>query len=181
MKTLHADVTAALAADSFDFCYLVQIPGGLLFTDWGSNVTDSDGFVYTSTSLMTSIEHARSRDEISLNTYEITLSNVDRTISNAYRQQNYRGQSATVSLAIMSGSSTVVGTPFVIHKGSLDTFAIKETNSVSELSLTVTSNWASFEATSGRYTTDFSQKEVHPTDEFFKYAYRERSNLGWGT
>jgi hypothetical protein len=80
----------------------------------------------------------------------------------------------------LTGDDTIVGTPFIIHKGTLDTFAIKESKSVSELSLSVTSHWASFEATSGRYTTDFSQKEAHPNDEFFKFAYRERSNVGWG-
>ena len=180
MITLDPAVITALSSDNFEFCYLVSIPGGLLFTDWERDITDSNGFIYSSTGLMTTIDHSVQKDEVSLNTYEITLSNVDRTISNGYRSQNYRGQDCTVSLAVLTGDDTIVGTPFIIHKGTLDTFAIKESKSVSELSLSVTSHWASFEATSGRYTTDFSQKEAHPNDEFFKFAYRERSNVGWG-
>lgn len=179
MITLSAAQISALESDNFSYAHLIQIPGPVYLTNHGSDIVEG-GYTYLSSGLVGNLQPATQQASISLNTYKIELSNVDQTITNAYMSQNYRGFDAVVSLVLIDTNGDVINDPYIIFKGTLDNLQIEESASKAKLTLSLTSHWASFNATNTRYTTDHSQNEYHSGDSFFKWAYRERSNLGWG-
>jgi len=178
MITLNSATQAALNSDAFEYAYICQLPGNLYFTNHGSDLV-VDGQTYISTHFLTSFDDVSAGSELNLSSYNLTLSNVDRTVSDAYVNSNFRGVAAVVSMVFMV-DSVLTGDALIVYKGTLDSFGIEESRSTSELSLQLTSHWASYNQKNGRYTSDKLQQDLYPGDDIFKYANKEASSIGWG-
>ena len=179
MQTLDSATLAALASDSFEYAYLCDLPPNLRYTNHATDLTVG-GVTYISNGLVSEFSGVSQSQAISLDSYTLTLSNVSNDVAKGYTAVNFRGQSATIYMAIIE-NGVVVGTPTVIYKGTLDSFGIKETGSTSTLSLKLTSFWANYNQKGGRYTSDSIQQGLHTGDTIFKYAHEESSDsLGWG-
>ena len=170
---------AALGSDNFEYAYLCKLPANLYFTNYAKDVT-TGGQTYVSNGLTTGFSDVSQTQAISLSTYNLTLSNVDITVAQGYTATNYRGHEAIVYLAVIQ-SGAVVGTPTILYKGTMDSFAVKETATTSSLSIKLTSHWANYNQKGGRYTSDSIQSGIHMGDRFFKYSHEESADsLGWG-
>jgi len=179
MISFDSDVIDAITSDSFQFAHMVALPGSLYFTDHGSDLS-YDGNEYISNGVLQGLSTVSQTQAISLSSYSLTLSNVDRSVAQGYTATNYRGHPATIYLAII-GSGAIVGTPTVIYRGTLDTFSVKESRKTSSLGLKLTSHWASFNQKGGRYTSDSVQQSYSSGDRFFKHAHVESTDaLAWG-
>ena len=179
MQTLDAATVSALGSDNFEYAYLCDLPANLHYTNHATDIA-SGGTTYTSNGLVSEFAGVGQTQAISLSSYTLKLSNVANDVARGYTQTNYRGHAATIYLAILVDGA-VVGTPTVIYKGTLDTFAVKETNKTSALTLRLTSHWANYNQKGGRYTSDSVQQGLHTGDTIFKFAHEESSDsLGWG-
>jgi len=179
MQTLDASTLTALAADSFDYAYLCELPAGLSYTNHGKDLTVGSK-TYISNGLVSEFSGINQSQSLGLSSYTLKLSNVANTIAKGYLATNYRGHSAIIYMAIVANGA-VVGTPTIIYKGTLDTLAIKESKDTSALTLKLTSQWANYNQRGGRYTSDSVQQGLYAGDNIFKFAHQESSDsLGWG-
>lgn len=179
MQTLDAATLSALGSETFEYAYLCDLPAGLSYTNNGKDLTVG-GTTYDSNGLVSEFSGINQSQSLGLSSYTLKLSNVDNTVARAYVATNYRGHSATIYLAIVVNGS-VVGTPTIIYKGTLDSFAVKETKTTSALTLKLTSQWANYNQRGGRYTSDSVQQGLYAGDNIFKFAHQESSDsLGWG-
>lgn len=179
MLTLDASTIAALGSDSFEYAYICDLPANLHFTNHSTDLSYNSNS-YISNGLVTGFSPVTQTQGMSLASYTLTLSNVDISVAQGYSSGNYRGQDATIYLAIVSNGS-IIGTPTILYRGTLDSFAIKESGSTSSLTLKLTSHWANYNQRGGRYTSDSIQQGIHSGDRIFKYAHEESSDsLDWG-
>lgn len=179
MQTLDSVTLAALASDNFEYAYFCDLPPNLHFTNHATDLTFG-GVTYINNGLVSEFGGVSQSQAITLDSYTLQLSNVDNSIAKGYTLANFRGQPATIYMAIIQNGA-VVGTPTIIYKGTLDSFGIKETGSTSTLTLKLTSFWANYNQKGGRYTSDAIQQGIYAGDNIFKYAHEESSDsLGWG-
>ena len=179
MQTLDSQTLAALGSDNFEDAYLCKPPANLYYTNHAADLAVG-GTTYISNGLVSEFSGVSQSQGINLSSYTLKLSNVANDIARGYTATNYRGHEAIIYMAIVVDGS-VVGTPTVIYKGTLDTFGVRETNSSSALTLKLTSHWANYNQKGGRYTSDSVQQGLYEGDRIFKFAHVESSDaLGWG-
>lgn len=178
MLTTSTAFTNAIAGDTFEYAYIVDLPVGLHYTNHGSDLVIS-GTTYESNGLLVKFADVSRKPDLNLSTYALDLSNVDNTIAKAYASGLYRGLEANISIVIMV-DGVVQGSPLVLYRGTLDSFSVRDTNGSATLSLKLTSHWASYNQKAGRYSSDTLQQDLHTGDRFFQYAHVEQNNIGWG-
>lgn len=179
MQTLDSATITALGSEAFEYAYLCKLPANLYYTNHAKDLT-VDGVTYISNGLVSEFSGVSQSQAINLSSYTLKLSNVSNSVAIGYTQTNYRGHEAIIYLAIIVNGA-VVGTPTVIYKGTLDTFAVRETKTASALTLKLTSHWANYNQKGGRYTSDSVQQGLYAGDNIFKFAHEESSDsLGWG-
>ena len=67
-----------------------------------------------------------------------------------------------------------------MYKGTIDTYAITESDNESVLSLSVVSHWADFEKRSGRLTNNNSQQRFFSTDVGMNFSSQTVLDIKWG-
>ena len=178
MITLHTDTLTALTNDNFEFAYLCDLPSNLHYTNHSADLSYNSN-TYTSNGLLMDFSNVTKDQNMKVGSYTLTLSNVSTTIANAYMTTSFRGYESNIYLAIIE-NGIIVGTPIILFKGTVDTWAVNETNSTSTLQIKLTSHWASYNQKSGNYTNDTIHQQTHANDTFFKYAHSDKENIGWG-
>ena len=178
MLTLHNDTANAIQDESFEYAYLCDLPSGLYYTNHSTDLT-VNGNTYSSNGLLMKFSDVKKDHNMKVGTYNLDLSNVSTTIANAYMTTSFRGYAANIYLVILL-NNVVQGDPILLYKGTLDTWGVQETKSSSNLSLKITSHWASYNQKSGNYTNDTTHQQTYSGDDFFKYAHTDVQNIGWG-
>ena len=178
MQTFSTAFLNALDSDHFEYAYLVDLPVGQHYTNHGSDLIVGPD-TYLTNGLLVKFANIDQTQELNLATYTLELSNVTNTLAKAYAAGSYRGLPAVIKLVLLI-DGVVQGEPVVLYKGSLDSFSVRENGSTSNLTVKLTSHWASFNQMSGRYSSDKLQQDLFPGDDFFKYAHNEMSNIAWG-
>ena len=185
MITLTAEYQAALESDKFAPCYLLKLPGPLYLTTAPNDVVYKSD-IYVSGGHTIALDGIGATNDISANTYTITLDNADQTALGIYGNGNYIGSDVTVFMGLLNdnGSLIVDGSgdgPFEIYKGVFDGWGINETLTRSTIKVKVKSHWAAFNRKAGRFTNSASQQEIYPTDTFFEYAHEDVKDMRWMT
>jgi hypothetical protein len=169
-------VLSEATKDSHKLVYLVQIPGPFFITDNDINI-DYNGQLYVNSGLLLDLSTIVREEQLKLHSYHVTVSNAETTLYQTYAAQNHVGEYAEILGAFIDSAGQIVGAPLVLYQGTLD---IWEVSSENRLTLKLTSPWAAFEITAGRYTSPNSQERYSPGDQIFNMAHEERSSIGWG-
>lgn len=178
MINLHSQTEAALEADNFEYAYLCDLPANLHYTNHATDLT-IDGTTYSSNGLLLKFSDVKKDHNMKVGSYNIELSNVATAVANGYMTTSYRGHEANVYIVLLQ-NNVVQGDPILVYKGTLDTWGVQESRNSSNLTLKITSHWASYNQKSGNYTNDTTHQQTHSGDDFFKYAHSDKSNIGWG-
>lgn len=179
MLTVTAAVQAALESGDFNFAYLVDLPGPLRITNWFKDVT-YDSNVYSSNGILLEVANSGSSDAMKVDQTILSLSNTDQTALGIYGAADYFGQAATVYLALFDDDNVLIPDPIIDFQGTLDGWGVEESTTESVIEVKITSHWAKYNRTAGRFTNDYSQQEHHPGDTFFDYGHEDKSEMRWG-
>jgi len=193
MLSISASLATALAGENIRYAWLVAFPDmptksgggtGVYFTDHGENITLA-GDTYESLGDMLRLSPVVREKAIKLQSYTLTLAGADTSVgvSNArwLGAQNITGQPCMVSLALLDAAGAVIsGEAIALYEGTVHLVRESESGASSIVDVTLTSPWSKPGRTSGRITSDYNQKDRYPGDDFFKFAHRERTNIGWG-
>ena len=186
MLEVSPSVENALAQDLIQYAWLidltVDVPGSSGFiriTDYGVDLAYG-GKTFTSAGDILTLPSITREKEIKLQSYDFTISGADQFQAALLAAQNMTGQSCEVLLALLNSDDTIIGTPISMYKGSFHGWKERDSGNSSQITISITSPWSQPEQTAGRITSDHSQKERYPGDNFFIHAHRERKNVGWG-
>lgn len=185
MLTLIPEVVTALASDNFTMCHIVELPG-LKLTNHATSIVWR-GDTYNSDGKLLSLGSVTRESEIKLSPYTITLDNADQTALAIFAGGSQTGVEANVWLGIIDANGDLVvdgnnDGPILLYKGTVDTWHSNENpdSGFSKLAVKLTSHWASFKSTAGRFTNSASQEELFPGDSFFEFAAEDAVQIKWG-
>lgn len=173
-------VLAALESDTFNMAHLVDLPGGLFFTDWPSDLVFG-GNSYVSNGKLLGLLSIVREGGTKTHNHKMKLSAVETDIITHFESQPRGGQICTIRRVIMDDDGAIIANEAMnLYQGTLDDWSLMENSKTANISMKLTNNWAANQATSGRRTTMSSQQEVLATDIFFDKAHEEQSDIEWG-
>ena len=180
MITVDPLVSAALESDTFNMAHLVDLPGGLFFTDWPNDLAYG-GESYVSNGKLLSLSSIVREGGIKTHSHTLKLSAVEADIITHFESQPRGGETCIIRRVILDDAGAIIaGQAMNLYQGTLDGWSLMEGKNTASISIKLTNNWAANAQTSGRRTTQHSQQEVLSTDTFFEHAHIETSNIDWG-
>ena len=193
MLDVPATILSNLNGDNLRFAWLVAFPTspskdllstGVYFTDHATSLTVGS-VTYESLGDIISLSPILRERGIKLQGYTISLAGADISYGASNGRwlaaQNMTGRSCEVSLVLLDAVGVIIGDEKIqMYRGTVQTVREKESSNSSTVEVVLTGPWSKPDLTAGRLTSENSQKNLHPNDDFFKYAHRERTNIGWG-
>ena len=190
MLNVSSELLTALQGDSLKFAWLIGFPTmpdainagvtGVFFTDAANDISYA-GNTYKSAGDILSLPGIVRERGIKLQGYSFTLAGADQSNAVRLAAENMTGQTGEVFLALLDSSGAPLGGEAIsMYKGTFHTWQERESSSTSSVQVSLTSPWSKPNLTAGRITSNNNQQDRFPGDDFFKFAHRERKNIGWG-
>lgn len=140
----------------------------------GSSVT------YSSSSFILSIPQFTEETDLTKTSLSLALSGASQTFISTCLNENVVNDSVDIYRGLLNSSNALIADPFLLYKGSIDTFSIEESEKESFVNLSLVSHWADFEKTSGRKTNNNSQQRIFNTDVGMDFSSQTVLDLKWG-
>jgi len=205
MITIPSSVNTALASSTYRTSLLVHLPGvGFKITDNHKPITYNSTTYTTSDEVVLKTSNINRTTDIAANSYTLTFAGADKSAYQEYTNSGtdyvrhvgktgytnsgtdyvrHVGKTGTLYLAFLDDNYELLdsGSVIELYTGVVDTWELNETATTSEFSVKLSSHWATFEVTNGRYTNSSSQQEYYAGDEIFKYSHQEKLPIKWGS
>jgi len=184
-RSLTSAVKTELATNNIKPVHLVTIGFAtpVNITDNGFDLTSSvsgGSVTYTSSSFLLSTPKFTEETDLTKTSLQIALSGADQTFISTVLNENVVNDTVTIYRGLLDSSNALIADPFLLYKGSIDTFNIEESEKESIVNLSVVSHWADFEKTSGRKTNNNSQQRFFSTDVGMDFSSQTVLDLKWG-
>ena len=140
----------------------------------GSSVT------YNASDFIMGISEFSEETDVNLSPISINLSGADQTFISTVLNENVINDTVTIFRGFLDDSNSLIADPFLLYKGTIDNFAIEETDTTSFVSLDIVSHWADFEKKSGRKTNNTSQQRFFSTDVGMDFSSQTVQDIKWG-
>ena len=140
----------------------------------GSSVT------YASSSFVMGISNFSEEVDITKTTLNLGLSGADQTFISTALNENVVNDSVTIHRGFLDDSNALIADPMMLYKGKIESFSIQETDTNSEISLSIVSHWADFEKKNGRKTNNTSQQRFFSGDVGMDFASQTVQDIKWG-
>ncbi len=114
------------------------------------------------------------------NSLALTLSGVDQTYIALALSENIINKEVYVYRGFLDANQAIIADPFLLFFGTIDEFRIKDSTTKATLVLNITSHWGNFSKTSGRTTTDNSQKRFFSGDKGMEFSALSVRDIKWG-
>jgi len=80
----------------------------------------------------------------------------------------------------LDNNQSIIADPFLLFKGTIESFSLEESEESSNVSISVASHWADFEKLKGRKTNTSSQELYFEDDVGFDFASQSVQDIKWG-
>ena len=184
-RNLTSSIKTALATNDIRPFHLLTIGFStpVNFTDSTYSLTSSisgSSVTYSPSSFIIGVSDFTEEIDVTKSTLTISLSGADQTFISTVLNENVTNDEVTIFRGLLNSSNALVADPFLLYKGSIDTFSINETEKDSTVQLNLVSHWADFEKTSGRKTNNNSQQRFFSTDVGMDFSSQTVLDLKWG-
>ena len=184
-RTLATALQNELATNNVQPVHLITISFGTAvnITDAAFALTSSisgSSVTYSPSSFIMGISNFTEETDISRQTLDLTLSGADQTFISTCLNENVVNDAVTIFRAFLDDSNSIINDPFILYKGTIDTFQITEKDKESNIVLKIVSHWADFEKTSGRKTNNTSQQRFFSTDVGMDFSSETVLDIKWG-
>ena len=140
----------------------------------GSSIT------YTASSFLVATPSFTEETDLTKTSLNITLSGADTTFISTVLNENIVNDSVDIFRGLLDSNNALIADPILLYSGNIDTFQINESETESNVTLTVVSHWADFDKKSGRQTNNNSQQRFFNTDVGMDYSSQTVLDLKWG-
>ena len=180
-RGLTTAVNNELATDSLNPITLVYlgVSTGSRYTDHYKDIT-YDANTYTASSLLLNASAVSESSEVEIANIQLRFSGADQTIISLFLNNNYMNKDVEVYKGFLNDSQILIGDPFTLFKGKIESFSVDEEITNSTVTITATSHWSDFERVQGRKTNTNSQQIHFAGDVGFDYASQAIAELRWG-
>jgi len=184
-RSLTTAVKNHLATNEIKPVHLITIGFGTPqnITDCVHDLTSSvsgSSVTYSSSKFLVSYPEVSEETDIGKSSISIALSGADQTYISLALGENIVNDSVTIYRAFLDSSNAIIADPFLLYKGSVETYTINETDNSSALTLNVVSHWADFEKRSGRKTNSTSQQRFFSGDLGMAFSSENVLDIKWG-
>ena len=147
--------------------------------DLTSNISGSS-ITYSSSSFLVNIPEYSEETDINKSSLNLSLSGANQTYITLALAENIVNDAVTIYRAFLDSNNAIIADPFLLYKGTIETYSIQETTTDSGLSLNIVSHWADFEKKSGRKTNNTSQQRFFSTDKGMEFSALTLRDIKWG-
>ena len=184
-RTLTTTVKNELLTGQIRPIHLIEIGFStpVFITDCGFDLTSSisgTSRTYTASPFLvggSSFEEQTDITKVSLN---LVLSGADQTFISTVLNENIVNDAVEIYRGLLDSNNSIIADPILLYSGNIDTFDIAESETESNVQLTVVSHWADFEKKSGRKTNNSSQQRFFSTDVGMNFSSQTVLDIKWG-
>jgi len=180
-RVISSGVITEIATNDFRMCHLLEInlATPIYYTDSPQDIVyDSNTFLASGHILQ--IEAIQEASDIRVGSSKIKLSGVEQTFVNLMLAGGYSGRQVRILRAFLNDTNQIIGDPFLLYDGRIEGHQIKDSNTTSEVILSISSHWSDFEKKSGRKTNSNSQALYFSTDKGFDFSALVNKDIKWG-
>lgn len=180
-RSLNGSLTTELATDKLNPVDLIYIgvSTGYYYTDHYKDITYNSN-TYLASSLFLGMNEVNESSELGVSSLTLKFTGADQTIISLLLNNDYMDKTVNVYRAFLDQSQVVINYPFLLFEGRIENFNIEETDTTSEILISVASHWADFEKVRNRRTNTNSQKLFFTSDKGFNYASQTTKDIKWG-
>ena len=184
-RALTSAIKTELATNNIRPVHLITIGFGtpVNITDCIYELTSSvsgSSVTYSSSSFLLSIPQFTEETDLTKTSLNLSLSGSSQTFISTVLNENVVNDNVDIYRGLLNSSNALIADPFLLYKGSIDTFAIEETDTESFVTLSIVSHWADFEKSSGRKTNNNSQQRFFSTDVGMDFSSQTVLDIKWG-
>ena len=140
----------------------------------GSSVT------YSASDFILAVTNHTEETDVSKSSISIALSGADQTFISTVLNENVVNDSVDIFRGFLNDSNALISDPFLLYRGKIDSFDIAETDTDSQINLSIVSNWADFEKKNGRKTNNTSQQRFFSGDVGMDFSSQTVQDIKWG-
>ena len=184
-RSLTSAVKTELATNDIRPVHLITIgfatPVNL--TDCSFSLTSSvsgSSVTYNASDFILGISNHTEETDITKSSVGISLSGADQTFISTVLSENVVNDSVDIYRGFLNDSNALISDPFLLYRGKIDSFDIAETDTDSQVNLSIVSNWADFEKKNGRKTNNTSQQRFFSTDVGMDFSSQTVQDIKWG-
>lgn len=183
MLTVTSEVNTAIQNDH-TYCHLVQIDfngGTVRLTDAGYDMTYS-GNTFLANGQLLDVDDIKETSDLRVNEIGITLTAVTQSLLAILLQNSQIGREVTISRAYIDDTTgQPINNPIPLTTSQISGFAVSTSSQgESSLQLKIASEFADWERTTGRRTTEASQQKIYPNDRGMEFATQVQQEQQWG-
>ena len=152
-------------------------------TDNSFNLTSSvsgSSTTYTASPFLVATPTFTEETDLTKTSLNITLSGADTTFISTVLNENIVNDTVDIFRGLLGSNNALIADPILLYSGNIDTFQINESETESNVTLTVVSHWADFDKKSGRQTNNNSQQRFFSTDVGMDFSSQTVLDLKWG-
>jgi len=184
-RSLTSAIKTELATNDIRPVHLITIGFGTAvnITDCGFPLTSSvsgSSVTYSASDFIMGVSDFSEETDVNLSPISISLSGADQTFISVVLNENVINDAVTIFRGFLNDSNALIADPFLLYKGTIDNFAISESDTSSTVNLDIVSHWADFEKKSGRKTNNTSQQRFFSTDVGMNFSSQTVQDIKWG-
>jgi hypothetical protein len=184
-RNLTTAIKNALATNDIRPVHLLTIGFStpVNFTDCSFSLTSSisgSSITYNPSDFIIGVSDFTEEIDVTKSSLIISLSGADQTFISTVLNENITNDEVTIYRGLLDTSNSLIADPFLLYKGNIEGFGIKETTKDSNVTLSVVSHWADFEKKNGRKTNNTSQQRFFSTDVGMDFSSQTVLDVRWG-
>jgi len=184
-RSLTTAIKNALATNDIRPVHLISIgfSTAVNITDCSFSLTSSvsgSSITYDSSDFILGISDFTEEVDISKASLKLTLSGASTTFISTVLNENVANDSVDIYRGLLDSSNALISDPILLYKGNIENFTIQESDTSSNVVLSIVSHWADFDKKNGRKTNPTSQQRFFSGDKGMNFASQTVEDIKWG-
>lgn len=172
MRTISANILAALSASTVKFVYMVRLDFDSGVVAWNSGFRDIvlDDVTYMAVGFLSSLSDSSEEPGVQAASFNVGVAGIDPDVVALMLLEPYLNRKATIYFTLLDENDVqIVGTPYVLFKGAID--QIDGTmGEDAAFSITLKSRLSDWQRARNSNYTDIEQQRLYPGDKGFEFV-----------
>jgi len=184
-RSLTTAIKNALATNDIRPVHLITIGFStpINITDCSFPLTSSvsgSSVTYNSSDFIMGLSEFSEQTDISKTSLTLTLSGAEQSFISIVLNENVINDDVTIFRGLLDSSNALIDEPIILYKGNIENFSIQESETTSNVVLSIVSQWADFDKKNGRKTNNTSQQRFFSTDVGMDFSSETITDIKWG-
>lgn len=182
-RGLSATIQTYLANQSQIRILLIDIatPSSTIYYTTAPFDVDYSGNTYQAQANFLGISNIEENAELVITSCQLVISAIEVANITTYAKSSIINKTVIIRSAYLDPTNnSIVGTPIVSFKGKITGYTVSDADVTATIALEVSSVFANFDKTNGRYTNEGSFQREHPQDRGMEFAHEGLADIKWG-